>query len=350
MASKFFYSEYFDGNRAILNGWTTQPPLSGRSLVADFPMHWALQSACDGGNARVLDGAGYTSWRPDLTCTFVDNPDTDTSPGQQVISNKLLAYAFLLSTEGYPFVYGKDYFPPSVWPGAYGLKPWIDNLVWIHEHLAVGPTSNRFLDDKVIVLNRTGAPGLLTALNFDTMNARTISCQTAFGANVDLHDYTGHHDDIRTDGNGVASFTIPSNAFSRGQSYLCFSRAGLNVASIRHARPTTQTIFGAADLDTRPATNAETEAGQIWLEQGSRIALHVSLDRRGVPADSSLKVTVTDAQGHNIVEALCSSDHVSAEGTTGATGEHHIRVAGRQLPDHGAAFSVDVTYLAPQII
>lgn len=67
-----------------------------------------------GGNARVLDGAGYTSWRPDLTCTFVNNPDTDTSPGQQVISNKLLAYAFLLSIEGYPFVYGKDYFPPSV--------------------------------------------------------------------------------------------------------------------------------------------------------------------------------------------------------------------------------------------
>lgn len=31
-------------------------------------------------------------------------------------------------------------------------------------------------------------------------------------------------------------------------------------------------------------------------------------------------------------------------------GEHHIRVAGRQLPKHGAAFSIDVTYLAPQIV
>jgi alpha-amylase len=350
MASKFFYSEYFDGNRAVLNGWATQPPLNGRSLVADFPMHWALQSACDGGDARVLDGAGYTSWRPDLTCTFVDNPDTDTSPGQQVISNKLLAYAFLLSIEGYPFVYGKDYFPPSVWPGAYGLKPWIDNLVWIHEHLANGPTSGRFLDDKVIVLNRTGAPGLLTALNFDTMNARTISCQTAFGANVHLHDYTGHHNDIRTDGSGVARFTIPSNAFSKGQSYLCFSRAGLNVASIRHPRHTTQTIFGAADLDTGPATNAQTETSRIWVEQGSKIVLQVSLDRHGVPADGSLKITVTDAQGRSVVDAVCSGGHVSAEGTAGTTGEHHIRVAGRQLPEHGAAFSIDITYLAPQII
>ena len=216
--------------------------------------------------------------------------------------------------------------------------------------MANGPTAGRFLDDKVIVINRTGAPGLLTALNFDTINARAIRCQTAFGANVDLHDYTGHHDDIRTDGNGVASFTIPSNAFSKGQSYLCFSRAGLNLASIRHPRHTTQTIFGAADLDTRPATNAETETGQIWVEQGSKIALRVGLDRHGVPADGSLTVTVTDTHGHSVVEALCTGDHVSAEGTTGVTGEHHIRIAGRQLPEHGTAFSIDVTYLAPQVI
>ena len=158
MASKFLYAEYFDGNPTTLNWWATSAPMSGRSLVEDFTMHWALQSACDGGNVRGLNGAGYTSWRPDLTCTFVENPDTNTSPGQQIISNKLLAYAFILSIEGYPFVYGKDYFSSLVWPGAYGLQPWIDNLVWIHEHLANGGTVTRYLDDKVIVLNRTGIP------------------------------------------------------------------------------------------------------------------------------------------------------------------------------------------------
>lgn len=144
MASKFFYSEFFDGNLDILNNWTTNQPMAGRSLVKDLPMHWALQAACNGADAQPLNGAGYTSWRPDLTCTFVDNPDT--SPGQQVISNKLLAYAFLLTVEGYSFVYAKDYFPETVWPGAYGLQPWIDNLIWIHEHLANGPTSTCHAD------------------------------------------------------------------------------------------------------------------------------------------------------------------------------------------------------------
>ena len=79
------------------------------------------------------------TWNPFLACTFVDNPDTDTSFGEQVISSKLLAYAYMLTAEGYPFIYGKDYFSGDVWPGAYGLKPWIDNLIWIHETLASRP-------------------------------------------------------------------------------------------------------------------------------------------------------------------------------------------------------------------
>ena len=120
MALKFAYSEYFDGNPATLNWWATSPPMSSRSLVADFALHWALQAACDGGNVRGLNGSGYASRNPFLSCTFVDNPDTDTSPGQQVIANKLLAYAFILTTEGYPFIYGKDYFGGEVWPGLTG--------------------------------------------------------------------------------------------------------------------------------------------------------------------------------------------------------------------------------------
>ena len=67
MASKFFYSEYFDGNPASLNWWATSGPMESRSLVEDFTLHWALQAACDGGDARVLEArAGYTTWRPDL--------------------------------------------------------------------------------------------------------------------------------------------------------------------------------------------------------------------------------------------------------------------------------------------
>jgi alpha-amylase len=273
MAKKFAYSEYFDGDPNNLNWWATSPPMSSRSLVEDFTLHWALQTACDQGNAEVLNGAGYAARNPFLSCTWVDNPDTDTSPGQGVISSKLLAYAFILSTEGYPFVYAKDYYPASVWPGAYGLKPWIDNLIWIHEVLASGTTVTQYLDPKVIVLNRTGDPGLLTAMNFDTWNPRTIECSTTFGPNVQLHDYTGRHPDIWTDWEGCASFTIPSNVDRNGQSYLCFSRAGIDQPIDVNRRTTTQVFFGAPDLDIPPARNGQSMVGRIWCLDQSTISV-----------------------------------------------------------------------------
>ena len=65
------------------------------------------------------------------------------------------------------------------------------------------------VDGSVIVIERDGnggaiaqSPGLLTAMNFDTYNIRTITCATSFGANTRLHDYTGRHGDIWTDWQG----------------------------------------------------------------------------------------------------------------------------------------------------
>ena len=350
MASKFFVSEYFDGNPATLNWWATTPPMSGRSLVEDFTMHWALQAACDGGTARPLEGAGYASWRPDLACTFVDNPDTDLSPGEAVTGNKLLAYAFLLTVEGYPLVFGKDYFPASVWAGAYGLHRWIDNLVWIHEHLANGNTVTQYLDDKVIVLNRTGSPGLLTALNFDTWNARTITCSTSFGPNIQLHDYTGKHGDVRTDAEGRATFTIPSNAFNRGQSYLCFSRAGLDAPNQVVGRTTTQTIFGAVDLDVMPAENTRAVVGRITMESDTPLLLTLRVDRHGWTSDSAVRVEVTDPAHHTVINHNCTGDTTAMHGHAGATGEYLIALTGHQLPAPGSPFELEITYTAPQTV
>ncbi|HEY6374610.1 MAG TPA: hypothetical protein VIX90_03700 [Edaphobacter sp.] len=262
MANKQFYSEYFDGNPANLNWWATSSPISSRSGVEDFNIHFAIRTACNNLYARALDGAGYSQWNSGLAYSFVDNPDTDTSPGQQVITSKMLGYAYLLTIScKQVLVYGKDYFSDAVWPGAYGLKPLIDNLVYINRTFAYGNQTTRWVDNSVIVIERDGdggevgnSPGLLTALNFDTYNRRKITCATSFGANVLLHDYTGRHDDIWTDSQGNATFTIPSNAYGSGQSYLCFSRAGADKPITHQPRRTTQVFFGAPDLDIPPAT------------------------------------------------------------------------------------------------
>lgn len=280
MASRQFYSEYFDANPANLNWWATSQPMNGRSGVEDFNIHFAIQAACNNLDARALNGAGYSSWRPDLAYGFVDNPDTDTSPGQQVIGSKLLGYAFLLSIAcRQVLVYGKDYFGSNIWPGAYGLKPWIDNLIYINRTFAYGNTVTRWVDDKVMVLERDGnggalasSPGLLTCLNFDTWNRRTITCATSFGSNQHLHDYSGHHPDIWTDAYGNATFAIPANANANGQSYLCFSRAMADKPMLIKPRGTTQVFFGAPDLDISGAIRTQPRiAGRIYVDQGTQV-------------------------------------------------------------------------------
>jgi alpha-amylase len=353
MAGKFAYSEYFDGNPDNLNWWVTSPPMSSRSLVADFPLHFALRDACAQGNAQLLNGAGYAARNPFMACTFIDNPDTDTTAGEAILSSKLLAYAFMLSTEGYPFVFAKDYFPSSVWAGNYGLKPWIDNLIWVHENLAAGATVTRFLDPKVIVLNRLGQPGLLTAINFDTWNQRTITCDTSFGPNVQLHDYTGRHGDIWTDGAGRATFTIPTNAFQNGQSYLCFSTAGRNNGFQVNRRSTTQCFFGASDLDLPPASNGMMEVGRVWCADASPIEVTF------VPPGNSRNLWT--AQTQVLLDVLNPAGQVigtrawtqSGPGSTGSlqiqaagNGWHTLRLTSHDLPANGAPYELTVTYTA----
>lgn len=299
MSGKHFYSEYFDGNPANLNWWTTSAPMNSRSSVEDFTVHFAIVNACNNFNARALAGGGYFSWRPDLSYGFVDNPDTDTSEGEGVVLSKLLGYAYLLTIPcSVVLVYGKDYFGPKVWPGAYGLKPWIDNLVYINRTFAYGNCITRWVDDKVIVLQRDGnggpvgnSPGLLTCLNFDTWNRRTITCATSFGGNVHLHDYTGHHPDIWTDAFGNATFTIPSNAFANGQSYLCFSRADSDKPIRVRPRKHTQIFYGANDLDIPGVSSAKpTTVGRIYVKAKSEVSFSSKEDVTAVLLAGSIPV------------------------------------------------------------
>jgi alpha-amylase len=348
----FFYSEYFDGNPANLNWWATSPPMNGRSAVSDFTLHWRIQAACNGFDATQFNngGAGYWQWNSGLSVGFVDNPDTDTSPGQQVISNKGIAYAYLLTLPlRAAIVYGKDYFPGSVWPGSYGLKPLIDNLCWINRTFAFGAYQVRWVDKDVHVATRDGnggplgwSGGLLTAINFNVLSPRTITCSTPFGPHRWLHDYTGHHPDISTDANGNATFTIPSNAFSGGQSYLCFAPGGVNHAVPQNPHATTQTFFAAHDLDVVPASNITQRLPQrIHCRKGSKIALKLTAK---LPANASLEAIVKSPQGKVIATQRIGANATNKQGTTTSAGWHTITVEGTGLPDAGTEYKLAVTY------
>jgi alpha-amylase len=353
LPNTFFYSEYFDGDPANLNGWATSPPMNSRSAVEDFTLHFRIQAACNRFDATQFDagGAGYWQWNSGLAVGFVDNPDTDTTPGEQVISNKGIAYAYMLTLPmRLALVYGKDYFPSSVWPGSYGLKPLIDNLCWISRTFAFGGYQVRWVDKDVHVASRDGnggalggSGGLLTALNFNVLAPRTITCSTPFGPNRWLHDYTGHHLDIRTDGNGNATFTIPSNANSRGQSYLCFAPAGVNQPVAQPRRATTQTYTAAIDLDIMPATNtAQPLPQRIYCAQNTMISLSL---KAHIPAGATLSATAVSPSGETVSYNRIGSSPSNVSGKASATVWHTISIEGNGLPSGGGLdYQLAVTY------
>jgi alpha-amylase len=338
MASRFCVSEYFDGNPDSLWWWTHDSGMAGRSKVFDFTLHWALQAMCDDPSFHMsrMSDAGYVARDPFNAVTFVDNLDTDLSPGQQIVSNKLLAYAFVLTSEGYPFVSHKDY---AQAPGCFGLKPWIDNLIWIHENLANGETVARWSDAKVLVRERTGAPGLLTAISTDGWNDRWVNCQTDFGARVQLHDYTGRHGDIWTDDNGWVSFHVPHNAFGHGQSYLCFSRADRDRAVVVTERATTQTFFGAADLDLPPCPASGTlTVGRVWC--AAHKPIRATLKLLGEPARGGFAtLRLLDANGLLLGTQRFDSDVAphTLNTQTKTSGWHALELS-------GSGFTADVPY------
>src|ERR1700730_8981095 len=114
MAGSFGVGELFDGNPTLVNQWIFNPKgMAGRPNAFDFPLKFVLNNMCNNPgrfNMADLDHAGLVGISPLNAVTFVDNHDTDLKPSQSpVILNKILGYALILTSEGYPCVYYRDY-------------------------------------------------------------------------------------------------------------------------------------------------------------------------------------------------------------------------------------------------
>jgi alpha-amylase len=273
--------------------------------------------------------------------TFIENPDTDGS--SPVVTNKLLAYAYLLTAEGYPCVFYRDY---ATDPGCYGLKPFIDNLIWIHENLAFGTTVTRFKDFQSIVYERQGPPALLVGLNNRSgAGWRTVTVQTAFGGGVLLHDYTGHAGDVWTDAAGRVVIGLPPNEGGRG--YVAYARPGVSTPFTATVRPVTQIFEGAADLDIPPVTRQRRVlVGRLWAQAGTTVTARLRPSGGG---SSTVLVEVSDTTGLAVISAqTVGQAPADLHGTIARSGWHDVAVTGTDTPDGGLPFSLAVTYTSTQ--
>jgi alpha-amylase len=165
--------ELWDGNAGTLNWWANSAQMS----VFDFACYYKMNDAFDGNNLNKLKDDMMWKRNPYRAVTFVTNHDTDE------IWNKMLAYAYIMTHEGYPCVFYRDY------------EDWLDkgklnNLMWINKNKASGSTSILYTDTDEYIARRNGNPGLVVYINnSNSWKERWI--QTNW-SNKTIKDFTGH--------------------------------------------------------------------------------------------------------------------------------------------------------------
>jgi alpha-amylase len=166
----FCVGECWDDSRTISDWLTSVNTFMDNPVSAfDFPLRYRLKALCDsyGFSMRTLaQGGTLSAEQPARAVTFVDNHDTTQKDEDAVRNEKLLAYAYVLTHEGYPCVFWRDYFNDGL--AKSGTPNGIEALVAAHERFAGGAGEVLHADDDLYVMRRRGhgeQPGLVLVLN-----------------------------------------------------------------------------------------------------------------------------------------------------------------------------------------
>ncbi|NAS29664.1 alpha-amylase [Flavobacteriaceae bacterium R38] len=195
----FTVGEYWDGNAATLDWWSGQAEAS----AFDFACYYRMRDAFEGNNLNRLNDDMLWKRNSQRAVTFVTNHDTD-----EIFNGKMLAYTYILTHEGYPTIFYRDY------------EEWLDkerlnNLIWIHNNLAGGSTNILHTDDNEYVARRNGYnnAGLIVYINnADHWQERWIETNWS---NTRIKDYTGHSNwEPVTQGDKWVKIQVPPKSYS----------------------------------------------------------------------------------------------------------------------------------------
>jgi alpha-amylase len=169
---------------------------SGNTHAFDFPGVSTMTDVfTNGANiGRLVDPAYvFAARNPADAVTFVANHDQD-----RITTNKMLAYCYILTYQGYPCIFWHDYFDNGL--ATLGGQPGngINPLVWARGALAGGQPAIQLLktnDANLLVygtLNGSNsAPGYIVAINTHKTSAKSATVTTAntflYGKNLQCY-------------------------------------------------------------------------------------------------------------------------------------------------------------------
>lgn len=195
----FSVGELWDSNVNTLEWWAN----NANSSVFDFAAYYKMDEAFDNGNLNVLNDDMMWKRNPYKAVTFVANHDTD------IIYNKMPAYAYILTHEGYPTIFYRDY---EEWLN----KERLNNLIWIHNNKATGTTSILYTDNDEYIARRNGYngnPGLVVYINTSS-NWQERWIETNWSSQQ-IKDFTGNSNWYpTTQGDKWVKIQCPPNSYS----------------------------------------------------------------------------------------------------------------------------------------
>jgi len=178
-------AEFWD-NASAIEQWVEIANISNANPVDafDFPLREMLKALCDqfGFSLKTLPTwETVLQQQPQSAVTFVENHDLR-DEGRPIVNDKLLAYSYILTHEGYPCVFWQDYFNYNL--GLEGTPHGIAALVTAHEAYAGGNSEVLYVDDNLYIMQRSGygeERGLIYVLNNrgDNWNGRLVTTKFA---------------------------------------------------------------------------------------------------------------------------------------------------------------------------
>jgi len=205
----FAVGENWTGNGAELETWVEETGIS----AFDFACFYKMDEAFDRNNdLNYLGRDMLRKTNPEQAVTFVANHDTekDTNTDNNIsTSNKMKAYAYILTHDGYPTLFYSDYENSS-------FQGELKKLISIHNSLATGDVEVLFNDTDEYVMKRAGNgtnPGLILYINIsNTTKRREVITSWTGKRLMDYSGKTSYSPNVNTDGS--VSIEAPANSYS----------------------------------------------------------------------------------------------------------------------------------------
>lgn len=232
MKGQFAVMEYWtDAEQATIQEFQTWIELTDRrTAMFDQRLYFQLEEMCNQNgtfNMSLLRNGGLFAVQPQWAVTLAGDHDKVRPYGSGgkvgITTNKAMAYAFILASDGLPMVCYHDYFiGPYAAPGGNGwtgtpLTNEINRLIDARRKFASGPTAylSQSNTSDLFIMKRTGSgtkPGCILVLN-DHPSATLSDTVSTGWISTNLVDFINTNHVVSTDASGNATLNAPARGY-----------------------------------------------------------------------------------------------------------------------------------------